>query len=92
MDYIDDATGADPAEALSARERLRTGQVDTPSPELRWVRRGAAILVLLGFVGAPLVGYAAYEKGGATSVITGLALLAYLVVMAYLMIRTIRRR
>lgn len=80
------------APAVSARERLRSGTVDTPPPDMRRTRRAAGMLLLLAFVGVPSIGFAFIDSDGTTQVIVGLLLLAYLAFLGYLMVRTIRRR
>lgn len=42
-----------PVDALSARERLRSGTVETPPPDNRRTRRAATILFLLASSGSP---------------------------------------
>jgi hypothetical protein len=79
-------------EAVSARERLRSGAVETPPPDMRRTRRAATFLFVLAFVGAPLIGVAFLDSDPVTKTIVGLVLAAYVVIMGYLMVRTIIRR
>lgn len=85
----DDETRVDP---VSARKRLSTGDVETPPPDNRRTRRAAAILFLLAFIGVPSVGYAFVDRQDGTSLAVGLILLAFTLVLGYLMVRTIIRR
>lgn len=81
-----------PVDALSARERLRSGTVETPPPDNRRTRRAATILFLLAFIGVPSVGYAFVDRADWTSLAVGLILLAFILVLGYLMVKTIIRR
>ncbi|CAM3696963.1 hypothetical protein ACXYTP_15535 [Tsukamurella ocularis] len=88
-----DGNDADePVDAVSARERLRSGTVETPAPDNRRTRRAAAILFLLAFIGVPSVGYAFVGRDDGTSLAVGLILLAFVLVLGYLMVKTILRR
>ncbi|TWS22197.1 hypothetical protein FK268_20685 [Tsukamurella sputi] len=81
-----------PGEAVSARERLRSGNVETPPPDMRRTRRKATVLFLLAFVGAPVIGVTFLDSDPVTKTVVGLLLAAYVVIMGYLMVRTIIRR
>ncbi len=89
LDWTDDEDTVDP---VSARERLRSGEAETPPPDNRRIRRAAALLFVLAFVGVPSIGGVFLESDGRTRLLVGLILLAYTLVLGYLMARSIARR
>ncbi|CAM3236010.1 hypothetical protein [Tsukamurella hominis] len=77
---------------VSARERLRSGTVETPSPDNRRTRRAAVLLFVPAFLGVPAGAVVFLDSDTATRRIVGILLLAYTVVLGYLMTKSIIRR
>ncbi|GAA1082526.1 hypothetical protein [Tsukamurella spumae] len=82
----------DPVEPASARERLRSGDAEPPPPDNRRTRRAAAIMFLPVFVGVPGLGYLFLDGDSGTARIVGILMIIYLVVLGYLMVKSIVRR
>ncbi|MBS4100928.1 hypothetical protein [Tsukamurella paurometabola] len=77
---------------VSARERLRSGAVETPPPDNRRTRRAAVLLFVPAFLGAPMAAIVFLDSDPVTRRIVGLILLAYVLVLGYLMVKSIARR
>lgn len=82
----------DPVDPVSARERLRSGNAETPPPDNRMTRRAAVMLFLPAFIGVPTLAYTFLDGDPVTARIVGVVLLIYLVVLGYLMVKSIVRR
>ena len=81
-----------PAKEASARERLRSGAVETPPPDNRRTRRAATMMFVLVFVGLPLVGITFIDRDDGTGRLFGILLLIYLAIMGFLIVKAIIRR